>query len=607
MKERLRQVSRLFRCSVRYLLFLEILLKVIGAVILFPVCEMLLHVALRFTNVYYIATQNYKEALSQPLLLIVLILIILLFILFIGFEVSCLTLSYQQAYFREPVGYFQLLQEAVKKTKQLCKPGNWILIPFLCFLFPTLLYFIQNSSNNYMVVMSNVMKDIFSRFPWNVILIVISVLIFSIAIISMFAYQFYVTRNMAGFRAVKASLRLLKDHWKHVMIGLILWLVLFGIFMLVANLLVYGLIWVATRIFVAQPIRHAVTLTFYHYAKILLTFMNYSLSSFAGYAYVASSYYRYTKRHVQLGAQHLIQPLTKKKSPDARKKGSITVGMLGALLLVTFIVNLLLMHSVNHNALGDAFFSEKVAVLAHRGSTDHYTENTLGAFQEAMDSQADFIELDCQLTADGVVVVNHDVSLKRCWGVSKNIGNMTFEELQNITDKDGQHIPALSEVFELCQDSRINFNIEMKVSASSPSQQLAQAVMQVVQDYEMESRCIVQSFDYESLKVIKSIDDTMVCGYILNGFIGMYYDLEYADFFSLNMAYVNERSVLTAHYRDKKILVWTVNSQERMEEALAMGVDGIITDHPIAAREVIYGLNLPIENLLAETDSEPEE
>ena len=139
MKQTLKQVSRLFTSSLGYLTFLEIIYKDIGAVVWFPLCEVLLHLALRFSNVYYISSQNARTALTDPLILFALFVIFLLLALFQGFETQCLAISYQQAFYKKKIGWFQLAKAGFLRTLELLKPRNWALFPVLVLMFPSLL------------------------------------------------------------------------------------------------------------------------------------------------------------------------------------------------------------------------------------------------------------------------------------------------------------------------------------------------------------------------------------------------------------------------------------------------------------------------------------
>ena len=94
------------------------------------------------------------------------------------------------------------------------------------------------------------------------------------------------------------------------------------------------------------------------------------------------------------------------------------------------------------------FFSSSFQPFVHRGNSVNFTENTLEAFQDAVNLGYEYIETDLRMTKDGEVVTFHDESIYRVSGEHKNISDLTYEELKNIPLKKGGHIPRLSEVME---------------------------------------------------------------------------------------------------------------------------------------------------------------
>lgn len=602
MKQTLKQVSRLFTSSLGYLTFLEIIYKAIGAVVWFPLCEVLLHLALRFSNVYYISSQNARTALTDPLILFALFVIFLLLALFQGFETQCLAISYQQAFYKKKIGWFQLAKAGFLRTLELLKPRNWAMFPMLVLMFPSLLYFIQNSTNNYLDLIDTLVRSAFRQFPMNVLAGVVMVSILILAVVGMFSFQIHISEKVSGFQSIKKSLQLFKQHWVRILVGLVIWELMVGAVLLILNLSVYGAIRFGVRLLAKASVRKAVTLTISHYAGLVLNFINYSFFTFAGYAFAASYYYQTVAPEVHLKAT----PLIRFKDPKAHKQGRFTIGMLLLAVLLTFLVNVLMLYTVRRTGLSNALFSEKTAVIAHRGYTTNYRENTLGAIQDGIDAQADLVEIDVQFTKDGVVCVHHDKTLRRCWGINKPVSALTAAELSALTDDEGQHLPMFSEVLELCKDQNITILVELKVNAYNKADELAKATMDVIQAYEMEDQCIIQSFSYNALKTIKNIDENMYCGYLMRGSIGMFYDLEYADFFSMNISYVTRNIVSTIHLRNKTIVVWTVNREDTFQKSVDLNVDGVITDKPIEAREFIYGDSI-LETILPESDEGSEE
>ena len=110
---------------------------------------------------------------------------------------------------------------------------------------------------------------------------------------------------------------------------------------------------------------------------------------------------------------------------------------------------------VSHGfAISDEIFFE-TQITAHRGSSKRAPENTIAAIEAAVEDMADFVELDVQMTKDGVAVLGHDATLKRVAGLNQTIASMTWEELQRLEvggwfspEYTGEPIPRLEQVME---------------------------------------------------------------------------------------------------------------------------------------------------------------
>nr|MDO8087868.1 glycerophosphodiester phosphodiesterase family protein [Candidatus Sigynarchaeum springense] len=102
-----------------------------------------------------------------------------------------------------------------------------------------------------------------------------------------------------------------------------------------------------------------------------------------------------------------------------------------------------------------------MTVIAHRGYSSRYPENTLLAFEKAMEIGADYIEFDVRLSNDGILVVSHDASLERCGNANVRTDRSTLNELRAIDLGNGQVIPTLEEVFRLCK-GKIGMHLEIK-------------------------------------------------------------------------------------------------------------------------------------------------
>lgn len=233
-----------------------------------------------------------------------------------------------------------------------------------------------------------------------------------------------------------------------------------------------------------------------------------------------------------------------------------------------------------------------VEVTAHRGYSAVYPENTIPAFKGAIQVGADWAELDVQQTADGEVIVMHDSNLKRTTGLDKEVWQVTWDEIKDLDngswfDKKYQtvRIPTLEEVLKVCR-GKIHLNIEIKPSGHDKD--LEEQVAKLLKKYHIRDTCVVSSLKYDSLRKIKQADDSIETVYITSVSYGNFTDLEYADGYSVESTLLSKGFVNKAQKAGKQIYVWTVNSEERLEKVVGMGIDNVITDDPVMAKELIY-------------------
>ena len=221
-------------------------------------------------------------------------------------------------------------------------------------------------------------------------------------------------------------------------------------------------------------------------------------------------------------------------------------------------------------------------------------ENTIPAFEAAIESGADYIELDVQLTKDGELVVVHDDDIKRTTDGEGPLSLMTYEETQKYSagswfSDDGTFndvkIPKLSEVLELVGHD-ILLNIEIKSHGNVAA--TAEKVAELVEEYDIADSCYVTSFSYQALKKIKEVNPDIKTALIANiAPSTVYSQMKYIDAISMNYLFVNQSVVNYAHHSGKKVFVWTVDRSGEMKKMMALGVDNIITNRPDKAKEVV--------------------
>jgi glycerophosphoryl diester phosphodiesterase len=270
-------------------------------------------------------------------------------------------------------------------------------------------------------------------------------------------------------------------------------------------------------------------------------------------------------------------------------------------LLLPLLAPVLIWRDLSH------FLSERppVQITAHRGHSRAAPENTLSAVRKAIDSKADFAEIDVQLTADGVVVLLHDRDLKRVGGVPLRIDEIDFADARKLDVGGwfgpafvGERVPTLAEVIDLSR-GRIKLNIEMKFYG--PDRRLAQEVARLVREKNFESECLVTSFEYDAVLESKRQDSRIRMGLIVANALGDVSRLD-VDALSVRADWLTDAALRSAHHAGKEVHVWTVNDPGQMTRFMKRGVDNILTDDPdlaIHTREEWTQLTNPERLVLA--------
>jgi glycerophosphoryl diester phosphodiesterase len=230
-------------------------------------------------------------------------------------------------------------------------------------------------------------------------------------------------------------------------------------------------------------------------------------------------------------------------------------------------------------------------VLAHRGASAHAPENTMAAFQLAYDQGADGIELDVMLNNEGQVVVIHDDTVDRTTNGSGKVRDMTLEQLQSLDAGDGQRIPTLSEVLERF-GGRFLINIELK-NYSSMLDALPLKVIDLVKSYHLVESVLLSSFNpFNLLRIHRRLPQVNV-GLITQPKMAERWIWRFFPHDALHPHFsdVDQQLVAKLHAGHRKINTWTPDDPAEIRRLASLGVDGIITNYPQRAREVLESLS----------------
>jgi len=236
----------------------------------------------------------------------------------------------------------------------------------------------------------------------------------------------------------------------------------------------------------------------------------------------------------------------------------------------------------------------QVEIIAHRGAAGSRPENTMAAVEKALADGADWVEIDVQETADGAVVVAHDSDFMKLAGVDLKVWDATLDDLAGIDIGSwfgpayaDQRTPTLREVLEMAK-GRGKVLIELKYYGHDVA--LESRVAEIVEQTGMAADVGVMSLKIPGVRKMQALRPDWPHGILAATALGDISGLE-ADFLAVNIGQVSVRLIRRVHAQGKKLYVWTVDDPLAMTRMILMGVDGLITDEPALARQVMKARN----------------
>lgn len=243
-----------------------------------------------------------------------------------------------------------------------------------------------------------------------------------------------------------------------------------------------------------------------------------------------------------------------------------------------------------------------MTIVAHRGYSGCYPENTMLSFQKAVEAKTDEIELDVQLTKDHQVVVIHDERVDRTTDGVGNVRDYTLKEIQKLdASKAGngqfssQRIPSFEEYCEWASGQPVVTNIELKTGIVYYPD-IEQKTIDILEKYQLVGKVMFSSFNHLSLVNAKQIRPEIPVGALVgkNGIVnaGFYCKKFGFEFYHPSYEALDDEKVKEIHDHGILMNVWTVNGMCELEKLQRWGVRGVITNFPTVCRAYVRGLGL---------------
>jgi glycerophosphoryl diester phosphodiesterase len=213
--------------------------------------------------------------------------------------------------------------------------------------------------------------------------------------------------------------------------------------------------------------------------------------------------------------------------------------------------------------------------IGHRGARAYAPENTITSFKKALEIGVDAVELDVRRTKDNQLVVIHDADVKRTTNGEGLVSELTLKEIKGFSAGGGEKIPTFEEALDFL-DRKVKVFIELKEAG------VEEQVLSTLHEKGLEKNVVIVSFLEEALKKVRDLDKDIETGLIYakhKNPIKAALELK-ANYLLAFYRFMHSANVLKAHENGLKVVVWTVNKPEEVEEYAKKGVDGIASDKP---------------------------
>lgn len=221
-------------------------------------------------------------------------------------------------------------------------------------------------------------------------------------------------------------------------------------------------------------------------------------------------------------------------------------------------------------------------IIAHRGGAVSHSkvENTLEAFETAIDKQVKMVEFDVRRTMDNQLIVFHNNHIEKI-----KLNTLTYQQLLNIAKKDNYHVPLLKDVLEMCSD-KIMLDIELKEAGYEDQ------VIELLSLYFSPNQYIITSFLDSVIITVKQINPNIQAGLLIGKDRASLLE-RFSEFFPFRRLRKTGADFVVPNYRlvtpwllrsckkmKYNIYVWTVNGDSLYSKLIQKKVAGIITDYP---------------------------
>ncbi len=479
-------------------------------------------------------------------------------------------------------GYFDLLKYNWNMLPKMMSFGGVLIVIYLLILAPLSGFGFKLSFLKGFYVPNFVMSVIQTNSTFKTIYYIIIGIVLISSVFMIFTFHFMIIYGQNSTKAIKSSFELVVKNKKRFFVDIV-GITIINTVVITLVLLIWAL---ALMLFFRSSSGFfgkslAIFLLQLHSIMILLISM----------LVVPFECLHFTKIFYQLvpSEERIFVQIKEKKKKSILDKLFMRKKTFIAICLVVLIPISVFLGVFTREFLG---YNSQIMIMGHRGFGDGVPENSISSIKKSISEKIDYIEIDVQRTKDRSYVLNHDKNFARVASsnntfINEDVLNLTYDQIKEIRLGKGfgdkyknEKVPTIEEVLDLCKD-KIGINLELK---GNVDQKMMDDLMDIVDKKGMKEQVIFTSLTKSNVEYIENKDVTFNTGLINYLKIGDYTNIN-VDYFMLEENEITDKNVDSIHDIGKKVIAWTVNSEESIENMTKLEIDGVITDNPLDVKD----------------------
>lgn len=576
-----------FTVNIKKFLKYQIITRGLLSIIIIPIYGLLSGYLIQKDGSVVFTNGDILKFMLTPSGAIFLLFLFLIVVLEIIIEIGgYITISSKiEANYKES-SYWEILKYNIRLLPRILSVGGIIILLYVIFMAPMSGVGFKLSFLKGFDMPNFIMSEIDQNTLYTIIYSVGIILLIYVSLKFIFTFNYMIINNMKANEAIKASSKLFKENRKTVLKELVVMLIVTA---LISSIVLF--IWLTLIVKISGQLNldgylsRIIMIALLQIQNFGILIISILLVPFECY-YVTKLFYKLIDpKDIEYPK---IAEKTKKSMLDniLHKKKTLIAIALTALLLYSMTMGIFTREIIGYN--------NHIKIYGHRGYGVGTPENSISAIKKSIDNNIDYIEIDVQRTKDRKYVLNHDktferVSYEKPYFINKKVSDLNYSQIETLDigrrvsqRYAGEKVPRIEEVLDVCKN-KIKINLELKEGIDH---EMIDDLMELARKKGMKKQVFFTSLNIRDIEYIENKDSTFDTGLIYFIKLGNYGSVD-ADYMIMEEREATDSNIKKLHKKGKKVIVWTVNTQESIDKFSKMDIDGIITDYPLEVKEAV--------------------